>query len=171
MSNFRRQTKSQQGNFHQSSKGSNMGEYKRVADILQSIETREQIHGLVEPKVPSPATYRRNKTGHGPVSRPKLKVGSKLVFPMMRGKHGDLYFSAGWLVKETVGYALAVVLDWSEHDSFWNDTTATTQIIKVSNPDFEYLVGRLRPVAIHSYGQLGFPLFAPEECDPKDYKL
>lgn len=149
-----------------------MGEYKRVADILGAIEDREQIHGLVEPKHSPDVKYKKDPKNK--IVRPTLRVGSKLVWAIGAERYG---------VGSIKGYALGVVLDWGgngrpehEHtwggDSWWDSRGCIVQVTRVSNPEFEWMVGHLRQVTLYGYAKSGeMPLFTPEECNKADYGL
>ncbi len=148
-----------------------MGEYKRVEDVLGKIAEREQIHGLVEPKHSPDAKYKVQKGSK--LARPTLRVGSRLVWPI--GHSG----------RDVSGYALGIVLDWEGNgkpqkdgaeggwgDSYWNSRRCFVQVIRVSNPDWQWMVGHLRQVTIYGWSNRAeMPMFTPEECNPKDYGL
>jgi len=138
-------------------------EYPRVEDLLNRIEEREQIHGLVEPKQRSVAKYKKEPKSR--IERPALKVGKRIVYAV--GLHR-------WSRGEVKGYALGIILDWNTDNSWWYRTQLIVQTIKVSNPSLEHLVGHLSAVDIGEWGdspQSHMPFLVPEEGNPSDYKL
>lgn len=144
-----------------------MGVWKRPEQVLAEIETREQVQGLVEPKVPKPAKYRKDRVSHP--KRPTLRVGSKLVIPMRRRS-------------SIFGYALGVVLDWRKTGWFgedgvvgdesdtWTTVTAIVQITKVSKMELQWMVGRLWSTSLYSWSESDVR-FTPEEVNQSAYGL
>lgn len=138
-------------------------EYPRVEDLLNAIEIKEQVHGLITPKHTPSSKYK--KAPKEKIERPALKVGKKIVYAIGRNR---------WSRNPIKGYALAVVLDWDASGDGWYRTQLIVQTIKVSNPELEYLVGHLSAVDIGGWGDsptAHMPFLVPEEGDPKDYKL
>lgn len=137
--------------------------------LLNEIEIKEQVHGLITPKHTPEAKYK--KPSNHKLSRPNLKVGTKLIWPLTKGwyMYGDIR-----------GYALGIVLDWGTNgkpeDSdvhYWQSgSQCVVQIIKVSNKDYEWLVGHLRSITLYSWSKpMEMPIFCPEEGAAKDYGL
>lgn len=140
-----------------------MSEYSRIQDVIGRIEEREQIHGLVEPKHRPAAKYKKGPKDK--IERPALKVGKRVVYSVGVNR---------WSKNPLKGYALGVILDWSGKEGWWNSTQLIVQVIRVSNPDLEHMVGHLKAVDIGGWGEnptAPMPFLVPEEGDPKDYKL
>ncbi len=143
-----------------------MAEHHRVADILASIVDREQIHGIIEPRVPPVLKY---KKGHKPgaVPLPDLKVGTKLVLTCSSSGLGATFSSYG----SVVGYALGIVLDFYTRGGvhgLYFDARAVMQIVKVTHPDLLGLVGHLRSVSVGDYHTGA--RFVPEQVQLSDFK-
>ena len=144
-----------------------MAEYRRVEDILGAIVEREEIHGLVEPRHTPSAKYKKGPKDQ--FSRPMLRVGSRIVFPL-----GIPWWKRRAGVKDGIkGYGLGVVLDWEGDQSdisTWNSVTAIIQVVRVSREEFGDLVGHLRHIDIGGWHNQSVK-FTPEECSGKDYGL
>lgn len=144
-----------------------MAEHRRVADILGAIADREQIHGLVEPRVPPALKYKKEKDSG--LHRPDIRVGCKLVLPY-EDREGEFWARS----TAVTGYALAVVLDYSgaRYGSayFYGTVTAIVQITRVTNKKLLPLVGRLRHIDIGSSWHAHREQFCPEEVQLGDYK-
>ena len=143
-----------------------MGRYKRVEDILGAIEEREQIHGLIEPRVPPALKY---KKGHKPgaVPLPDLKVGTKLVLTCTSGSWGYGFGGYGTVT----GYALGIVVDFHLRCGdgvFYSDAKAIIQVVKVTHADLLGMVGRLHAVNVGDYHQ--HVRFVPEQVQLLDFK-
>lgn len=136
-----------------------MAEHRKVADILGAIADREQIHGLVEPRVPPARKYK--KTRHSEIALPDLRIGCKLVT-----KHSPNGYSFG----DVLGYSLGVVVDFhvQDEESFYQSATAIVQVVKVTNQKLEHLLGRLIHVNVGDYFMS--TLFVPEQAQLSDYK-
>lgn len=138
-------------------------EYPRVEDLLNEIEIKEQVHGLITPKHTPSSKYKKEPKDK--IVRPALKVGKKVVYVVGQNR---------WLRHPIRGYALAVILDWNHNQEGWHRTRLIVQTIKVSNPELEYLVGHLSAVDIGDWGDsptARMPFLVPEEGNPSDYKL
>lgn len=143
-----------------------MAEHRRVADILAAIVDREQIHGIIEPRVPPALKY---KKGHKPgaVPLPDLRVGTKLVLTCTSCGLGHDFSSYGTVV----GYALGIVLDFhtrGEDSGLYYDAKAIVQIVKVTHPDLQSLVGHLRSISVGDYHT--DVRFVPEQVQQSDFK-
>ncbi len=139
-------------------------DYQRVKDVIDKLEIKEQIEGLVEPKHRPAAKYKKDPKDQ--FARPDLKVGKRVVFGVGQDR---------WSRNPIKGYALGIVLDWGTgNDGWYSSTRLIVQVVKVSNPALDHLVGHLRAVDIGAWGDqptARMPFFVPEEGDPKDYKL
>lgn len=144
-----------------------MAEHRRVEDILAAIVDREQIHGLVEPRVPSALKYKRRKNRAGDVPLPDLKVGARLVLTCSSRELGTVFGGYGTVT----GYALGIVLDFytrgGEKDLYY-DAYAIVQIVKVTHPDLLNMVGHLRSVSVGDYHTS--TRFVPEQVQQSDFK-
>jgi len=150
-----------------------MGTRKRPEAVLAAIEEREQIHGLVEPRVPKPAKYKRDSADdHLKLpDRPVLKVGQKIVFTIKVSRDDKKSYGR----TSIAGYGIGVVLDWesSSSDLWRSGTNAIVQVTKVSNPEFAEMVGRLKSIELFNrYWDSGeVTKFTPQECRQEDYRL
>lgn len=147
--------------------GGYMAEHRRVEDVLTAIVDREQIHGLVEPRVPSALKYKRGRNRANTVHLPDLKVGTKLVLTCASRGPGPVFTSYGTVT----GYALGIVLDFysrgGEKDLYY-DAYAIVQIVKVTHPDLLNMVGHLRSVSVGDYHTS--TRFVPEQVQQSDFK-
>lgn len=133
-----------------------MAEWKRVDQILKRIAEKEDIQGLVEPRVPKAAKHKKTHTADP--DRPTLRPGSKLVKEIRDGNN-------------VVGYALGVVLDYEVRNKWWSYEDVIVQVTKVSNEKLADLVGRLRQWTLYSGWRDRGASFTPEEVNQSDYGL
>jgi hypothetical protein len=133
-------------------------------DIVTRLLDREQIEGVVEPRVPPAAKYK--KEGSADRGRPDLFPGRKLIV--------EIYDPGAveWKPRGTKGYALCVVLDYEEQGGYWHRTDVIVQVTCVSHPDLEPMVGRLKVFKVLT-PRMGTRriLFVPEEANPADFHL
>lgn len=132
---------------------------------LEKILDREQVQGLVEPRVPPDAKYKQ-QSHLSPVYRPDLTVGKRLIvqLPLPR----NTWYDSG----PREGYALVVTLDYMERDGYWHSGfTVIGQVVRVSNPKYAEMVGRLISFSTRDSNGSSFPKFVPEEAKLADYKL
>lgn len=137
-----------------------MAEHRRVVDILGAIADREQIHGLVEPRVPPALKYKKDRPGEK--NLPDMKVGTKLVIRFSRN---------GWGSGDVLGYALGIVIDFydrSGHSTYYTSINALVQIVRVTHPDLAHMIGRIRSAEVGDYW--GSAFFVPEQVQLSDYK-
>lgn len=136
-----------------------MAEHRRVDEILGAIADREQIHGLVEPRVPPALKYKKTKQSE--VGLPDLHVGRKLVT-----KHSP----NGRIFGDVLGYSLGVVVDFHARgsESYYQEANAIVQVVKVTNSQLSHLLGRLISVNVGDYFMSS--LFVPEQAQLSNYK-
>lgn len=137
-----------------------MAEHRRVDEILGAIADREQIHGLVEPRVPPARKYK--KTRHSEIALPDLRVGCKLVT-----RHTP---NGGHSYGTVLGFSLGVVVDFhvQGEESFYQSATAIVQVVKVTNSQLSHLLGRL--ISVNVGGYFASTLFVPEQAQISNYK-
>jgi len=112
--------------------------------LLGQILDREQIEGLVEPRVAPDAKYKQ-RDARDPKSLPDLRPGLPLVARRTDG---------GWGRKANViGYLGCIVLDYDEVAGGWNTmTNIIVQVVASSSPKLDHEVGRLRTVLYTTWG-------------------
>ena len=116
-----------------------MAEETYHKQLIEQALDREQIQGLVEPRVPSPAKYRETKAvrlGEEETLR-DIRPGAELVVQV--GGH------------EIEGYLLGVTLDYEDEQGRWDVVHRVIfQVVAASQPALLEEIGRLRTARIGS---------------------
>lgn len=123
-----------------------MAEETYHKQLLEQALDREQIQGLVEPRVPSPAKYREAKA---------VRMGEKEPLRDIRPGTQVVIQVGG---RDIEGYLLGVTLDYQGDRGRWGEVhTVIFQVVAASQPALHGEVGRLRSAHVtgdfwRSYG-------------------
>lgn len=123
-----------------------MAEETYYKQLIEQALDREQIQGLVEPRVPSPAKYREAKAVRPGEEEPlrDIRPGAQLVIQVG--------------CSPVEGYLLGVTLDYQDERGRWDEVHGVIfQVVSASQPALLGEVGRLRYARIsinpwRSYG-------------------